>query len=54
MYNKLDLVEKGIAELSKRMTTQTLDRQIERQMIAEIDKIKKSRPMLEEIEELRK
>lgn len=36
------------------MTTQTIDRQIERQMVAEIEKIKKSRPLLEEIEDMRK
>lgn len=40
-------------ELSKRMSTQTLDRQIERQMVAEIEKIKKSRPIVEEIEALK-
>jgi hypothetical protein len=35
------------------LTTQTLDRQTERQLISEIDKVKKSRPALDEIEKLR-
>lgn len=36
------------------MTTQTLDRQTEKNLIGEIAKIKASRPILQEIEEIRK
>ena len=36
------------------MSTSTLDRMTERQLIQEVEKIKKSRPTLNEIEELRK
>jgi len=54
VFNKLVLVDQGVAELTKRMTTSTLDRLTERQLIAEVEKIKRSRPALTEIEEFRK
>ena len=53
MYNRINLLESGIKDLEKRLSTTTLDRLTERQLIAEIDKIKKSRPVLDEIEKLR-
>jgi len=54
VYNKLDLIEKGVAEIQMRMSTSTLDRLTERQLISEIAKIKASRPILREIEDFRK
>lgn len=51
VYNKLALIEKGVSELQKRMSTSTLDRLTERQLVAEIEKIKKSRPALQDIED---
>lgn len=53
VYNRIDLLDQGVRDLERRMTTQTLDRQTERQLIAEIEKVRKSRASLEEIEKLR-
>lgn len=53
VYNRVNLLDQGVRDLERRMTTQTLDRQTERQLIAEIEKVRKSRAPLEEIENLR-
>jgi predicted nucleic acid-binding Zn-ribbon protein len=54
VYNKVNLIEDGVEALEKRMTTQTNDRQTEKNLIVEIAKIKASRPILVEIDEIRK
>jgi len=54
VYNKINLIEDGIEAIEKRMTTQTNDRQTEKNLIGEIAKIKASRPILKEIDEIRK
>jgi len=54
VYNKLNLIEDGIEALDKRMTTQSNDRQTEKNLIVEIAKIRASRPVLIEIDEIRK
>jgi len=53
VYNRIDTLEDGVRDLERRLTTQTLDRQTEKQCISEIDKVKNSRPVLDEIEKLR-
>jgi phage-related tail protein len=52
-YNKLDLLEKGIKELERKIQVTSTDAKDERKIIKEMQFIKESKPHLEELEVLR-
>ncbi len=53
VYNTIDQLEKGVKQLEKRLTTNTLSAADEKLLIQEIEKVKNSKPHLEKREQLR-
>ena len=47
-YNKVELLEKGVKELERKMTITSTNIQQEKQIIREIEFIKQSKPFIEE------
>lgn len=45
IYNDPDKLAKGIKELERRLTTESLDRQTELKIVKEIEQVKKSKPV---------
>lgn len=52
-YNKVDLIEKGMRELERKLQITTTTKQQENQIIREIEFIKNSRPFIEELNKLK-
>ena len=52
-YNKLDLLEKGVKELERKLQVTSTDAKQEREIIKDMAFIKESKPYLEELEVLR-
>lgn len=48
-YNKVDLIDKGIKELERKLTTTSTDGKQEKQLIKEMQFIRDSRPFIEEV-----
>jgi uncharacterized coiled-coil DUF342 family protein len=53
VYNKLDLLEKGVKELERKLQVTSTDAKQEREIIKDMAFIKDSKPYLEELEVLR-
>ena len=51
-YNTVELLNKGLKDLDKRMTQHTISKNEETRIMREMDQIKKSRPVFDEIEKL--
>lgn len=51
-YNKLDLLDKGVKELERKLQVTSTTGKEEREIIKEMNFIKESRPFLEEITQL--
>lgn len=54
LYNTKNMVKKGIQDLERRLETTSLSTADEKRTIADIEKLKKSEPVFEEIDELNK
>lgn len=54
MYNTKASVKKGIQELERRLETTSLSTADEKRTIQDIDKLKKSEPIFEQIDQLYK
>ena len=52
-YNKVDLIEKGVKEIERRLQTTAITVQEEKKMIRDIEFIKASRPFIEELNVLK-
>lgn len=54
IYNDPEKLLKGIKELERRLTTESLDRQTEKNIVKEIEQVKASKPIFAKMEELSK
>lgn len=52
IYNDPEKLVKGIKELERRLCTESLDRQTEKNIVREIEQVKSSRPVFAQIEEI--
>jgi len=52
IYNRPDLVKRGVAVLEKELETTTKSKAAEKRLIADIDKVKNSEPVFDKIDEI--
>jgi uncharacterized coiled-coil DUF342 family protein len=54
IYNDPEKLAKGIKELERRLTTESLDRATELKIVKEIEQVKQSKPVFAKMDELSK